>query len=400
MAKLESPFAADGLQSVVAARDQQIALLSWQLRVKELELADVRGQLSDVMTRGDGSAAPPQAIAKSQSRNMLSPAAAAAVAPWLGSDESGVPISAHEKRTLNALVRRYLLARGYRATVAALEEDMNATGSALHVDEEELLALPGSRRSSSARGRGVEVLTLLSMHRNRIAPIQALAESEARSDSELASLRNELRAAHEQLELVVSDLDAANKKVEALQEELLHAKTTRGAGTGATTAGAPVGNGTPTAGGGGGPPTPAGPVAQSAPSPASSVPRSGGGMSSGSSGAGTISLANAPALLRVVVDAVPTLSKHMVTRQRSSLMPLMAAAIATEASLEGRRALLTTFFTLIRRPSHAERQVIHTQLGVLASKMGQSMVENEIIPELLLLAKTGKTKERKALAAI
>jgi hypothetical protein len=87
-------------------------------------------------------------------------------------------------------------------------------------DDSELLALPGARRRGGGQGGGgpglgsgggggggalagvggpgsAPVLSLLSMHRKRIAPIQsALAASEARTDSELRALRQELAGAH------------------------------------------------------------------------------------------------------------------------------------------------------------------------------------------------------------
>jgi len=422
MAAIESPFAVEGLQSAVAARDQTIALLHYQAKQREEEMAALRQRLGEVTAAlsegGDGSGgvarrapAPTPAGASLAGSVPL----ASYVATWMHSDEGGKPITAHERRTLNALVRRYLLARGYRAAAVALAEEVLDQDLGPTCDDAELLALPGSRRGmaseSKANGSGKDggndgpggrfpVLTLLGMHRKRIAPLQMLAESEARSDTEIEKMKAEIAALHQQLDATAAELAESSKKVEELQQQLIHAQTMRGsAAAGATTGGAPT-PGVPSTGAPvsarGAAPTPAG-AAPAAPPPA---PPAGTPSGQVASGAASLVLANAPALLRVVADAVPALARHVVTKQRSALVPVLAAAIAADSSADSRRSLITSLLELIRRPTHAERQVIRTQFTVLASRMGVSATENELLPEVMLLAKAAKTRERRALAAL
>jgi len=109
-------------------------------------------------------------------------------------------------------VRRYLLARGYKATSAAFAEEAGGpapgsggSGDVAQADAElELLALPRAQGSSDGGGRAV--LSLLGMHRKRIAPIQQLAESEARNDSTITALHAEVAELHAQLDIVRAEL--------------------------------------------------------------------------------------------------------------------------------------------------------------------------------------------------
>ena len=197
MSSIESPFSPAGLQPAIAERDQRIAVLEYQLRCARAE-ADARER----STEAAGAPAERPAVA----------AASSWLSSWLGTDEGGVPISQRERRTLNALVRRYLLARGYKATSAAFAEEAGgpAPGSggsgdvALADAELELLALPRAQGSSDGGGRAV--LSLLGMHRKRIAPIQQLAESEARNDSTITALHAEVAELHAQLDIVRAEL--------------------------------------------------------------------------------------------------------------------------------------------------------------------------------------------------
>jgi len=299
-----------------------------------------------------------------------------------GSDEEGGRISIPERRTLNALVRRYLLGRGYKATAVALAEEVSDQDLTGRTDDSALLALSGGGRRTG--GGAAATLSLLSMHRQRVAPIQALlAESEKRTEAELAGARAELRAVYEQLEATGGELSSSKARTAELEEALMHARTVRGpsggAGAGATaTTGSALGLVAHTS--------------TAVPAPAPAAPPA-------SALAGKITLAHAPALLRTLVDAFPALAKITVTRQRVALVPLLGHAAAAEAGTEARRSLVVSMLTLVRRPTHAERQVIKVQFGVLAGRLGGSAAEQELLPELLMLAKTGKGKERKALAA-
>ena len=403
MAAIDSPFAADGLQPAIAARDQKIALLEYKLRCAEADLTELSSQLSERNSGTGGALANGSSAAPSSSSSSASSSSLASIAAWLGSDEEGSPISGHERRTLNALVRRYLLARGYKQAAVSLAEEVTDQDLGPTADDSDLVALPGARRRGGGAGGGgavgpgsAPVLSLLSMHRKRIAPIQALVESEARNDSALTSLRGELKAREAEIEVLHSELQLAREKIAALEQEVVAARSAVAA---AAKAGAIV-------------PTSSAAAAPHQPAPSSSLPpphqqpqqivRSGpGGNDVVSAGSGRgVALAHAPALLKVLQEGVPVLMRHIVTRHRATLVPILGAAAAAEGAPEGRRALLQRMLTFIRRPTHAERHLIRTQVAVLAGKLGPSGVEAEILPEVFLLSKTGKTKERKALAAV
>jgi hypothetical protein len=395
LAGIQSPFATDGTYSEVAARDQQIALLQFELRRMEKEVNRLRSSLAAAQSSNNTSNNNVSLNSQSNTANAFP--TNSWVTGWLGSDEGGLPISDRERRTINALVRRYLLARGYRATAVALAEDVGDDQDlGRDADDSSMLALPGFRRDPSARGNNTGpnnragVLTLLAMHRKRIAPIQAAAESEARANSEISSLKAELRALHEQLDFASNEAAEAKRRAASLAEELVIAKTTRGPAAPAPVAAAPV------------PAISAAAAARNAAAAAAAAPPSlpTSPASTSGGGAASLSLAHAPALLRVVHDTVPALRKFVVTRQRAILVPLLGAAIAADASLEARRSMLGTFLTMLRRPTYAERQLIKTQFGVLATRLGSTGAEHELLPEVTLLARNGKTKERKALAAL
>jgi hypothetical protein len=443
LANIQSPFAADGLHSSIAARDQQIALLQFELRRAQSEAAALRDNvlaLTNAQQQG-GSNTPLLTDGSSGGSVGAALPSNSMVAGWLGSDEDGQPINDRERRTLNALVRRYLLARGYRSAAIALAEEVQDQDL---TDDTDLLALPGHARRAAAAGgighsdssghilggaaatpgglhgrivaseslgggaagantgRGVPVLTLLDMHRKRIAPIQALAESEARSDVEISSLKQELQAYQQQLDAQSNELEESKRKIAQLENELVQARTVRGTAatpSGGSTAAVGASDGSSGAAEGQTPTTAATPVPTSSlltPPPPPAVPSATG---SSSGGAATLSLAHAPALLKVLHEAVPSLKKHLVTRQKGLLAPLLSSAIAADASVDGRRSLLQTLLSMMRRPTQAERQLIKTQIGVLASRLGPSAVESELLPEITLLARNGKTRERKALAA-
>ena len=114
----------------------------------------------------------------------------------------------------------------------------------------------------------------------------------------------------------------------------------------------------------------------------------------------TMSLVHAPALLRVVNEALPALAACIVTKQRGTLVPVYSAAVAAETGLEARRGLLESLLGLFRRPSQAERHLVKTQVAVLAGRLGKAVAETEIMPAIMSLAKISRTKERKALAAM
>ena len=133
---VDSPFASGGLQSSLAARDQRIALLEYRLRCADEDARALRAQLDDALIAlapaGAGAAG---AGAGAKSGAAAAGAAAVATSTALqigggggsGGDEDGRPIAERERRTINALVRRYLLARGYKmAAVAFAEETLAA----------------------------------------------------------------------------------------------------------------------------------------------------------------------------------------------------------------------------------------------------------------------------------
>ena len=398
MAAIESPFAHDGLQPAIAARDQQIALLEYKLRCADADIRELQSQATGGAAAAARSAPPPHA---------------AQIARWLGSDEDGVPATPHERRTLNALVRRYLLARGYKATAVSLAEEVTDQDLSLHADDAALLAMPGARRGGGA----APVLSLLAMHRKRIAPIQALAENEVRSAGVVDSLRAELRLMHEQLDSANAELAATRERLSAAEVAALRAASMRAGG--AASAGLPVGAG----GGSGGsrPPSRIGEGAAVAASPAlrpaliaAAPPSLAGGILAPlaspamltlaspavAASVASVSLVNTPALLRALDATFNVLGRTVVSRQRAAFLPLISAAAAAEAAPTARRALIVRMLTLLRRPSHTERHVIRTQVGVLATRLGADGVEAELLPEVVILAKSGRTKERKALAAV
>lgn len=417
-ASVISPFASDGLQPALAARDQKIALLEFKLRCTEEESSSIKKALAETVAalqaqpgREDAAAAvavlspvagvPAAAAAASTATSGSSGSSSAggkgtnssqpqqqqaAATGALAADEEmagGGRISDLERRTLNVLVRRYLLARGYKAAAIALAEEVADQDLTGRTDDSSLIAVPGAGKAGGRGGR--PVLTLLGIHRQRIASLQAQwAESASRSEGEIASLRAELRAVHEQLEAGAGELAQAKSKVAELEQELLHAKTVRGPANA---------------------PAPAATIdahaAAAIPPPAA---QAGGGAGGGGtvvapSIAGKIVLQHAPALLRSIVGAVPALARITVTKHRAALAPLLAHAAAAEPGAEARRSLVQSFLALIKRPTYAERQLLKVQWGVLAGKLGGGAVEQELLPELLLLAKTGKSKEKRALAA-
>jgi hypothetical protein len=77
-----------------------------------------------------------------------------------------------------------------------------------------------------------------------------------------------------------------------------------------------------------------------------------------------MSMTHAPALLRAVSETLPAVSSFVITRQRGALIPLYGAAVAAEAGVDARRALLSTMLGLIRRPTQAERHLIKTQVSI------------------------------------
>jgi hypothetical protein len=202
MGSIESPFSPTGLQPAIAERDQRIGVLEYQLRCTTADLeARERERIAAVVASSD-----------------CQRSGSSWLASWLGTDEDGQPVTRHERRTLNALVRRYLLARGYKATCASFAEEIggpsvlgaSSLDAALAEAELELIALP---RTQGVSGTGRSVLSLLGMHRKRIAPIQQLAELEARNDSTISALRSEITALQGQLELVGAELASTKDHV-------------------------------------------------------------------------------------------------------------------------------------------------------------------------------------------
>jgi phosphoenolpyruvate carboxylase len=205
MGSIESPFSPTGLQPAIAERDQRIAVLEYQLRCIA---ADLERERTPTLPAGT------QRLASTTASSLTS---------WLGSDEEGQPITPHERRTLNALVRRYMLARGYKATSVSFAEEAGGSfagaspvDAALSEAELDLIALPRAQGTSGGGGRAV--LSLLGMHRKRITPIQQLVESEARNDSTISALRAEVRALQEQLDLASADLAAAKDRAAQVRD--------------------------------------------------------------------------------------------------------------------------------------------------------------------------------------
>jgi len=384
---VQSPFADDGLQSALAARDQRIALLEFKLRCAENDLLTTKTQLEDAINNTSNTT--PNMTPKLTNNNSTNSSSTSSnnnsKNPLLGSDEDGKAITEREKNTINALVKRYLLSRGYKSTVIALIEEIG------NRDDTDLIALPGHRRGNSrgggSTGAGVPVLSLLSMHRDRIAPIQVLKENEDKHDGEILRLRAELDAAHNAVNAASEQLAGANARIAQLERDLLHANTVVGNANKAATATSTT-SPTNTAA----VPTPAvvAPVTVVPPAP----------VSTSSSTAGTISMAHAPALLRVLSEGIPILSRVTVTKERSALIPLLSHAAAADGVTESRRGLIQSMLMLLRRPCSAERHLLKIQISSLANKLGTTLAEQDIMPEVILLAKTGKTKERKALAAM
>lgn len=387
MSSIESPFSPTGLQPAIAERDQRIAVLEYQLRCVRAE--------AEARERAAAAAAAP----------VERPAASVSwLSSWLGSDEGGQPITQRERETLNALVRRYLLARGYKATSAAFAEEAGGPGGtaggssdASFADAElELLALPRTQGSSSDGGGGRALLSLLGMHRKRIAPIQQLAESEARNDSTISSLRAEVGELHAQLDIVRAELAKAEDRAAQLEQDLVHARTIGGRTAAALSDAPPV---VAVAA-----PAPAAPAAApravAAAPPLAAGPAASAAPAGSGAGGSTMSLVHAPALLRVVNEALPALAACVVTKQRGALVPVYGAAVAAETGVDARRTLLEALLGLFRRPTQAERHLVQTQVAVLAGRLGKAVAETEIMPAIMALAKTSRTKERKALAAM
>jgi hypothetical protein len=404
LSAVASPFCSEGLQPAVAARDHQIALLEYKLRCAEADMDAMRRKLARHTEQArrrqlDPLRRPSDADGAEEAEDVAAdggPDATATSQAWAAADEAdGVRVSRSERRTINALVRRYLLARGYGATAIALAEEAPASDLPSAEEEAQLLALPGS-----TGGNGTRMASLLQYHRQRMgnsaasagpggqAPAsgsgvaagdvgQLMSDLRGR-DEEVRSLRDELSAVHGALEAVTADLSAARRSLSALEQELMLARTTRGAGAGA-----------------------AAQQQQTVAATAKTAATAAAAPSAAPAGApvASVQLSFAPFLLRAVADCLPGLSQHMVTKHRASLVPVLAAAAAADASLDGRRALIDSLLTTIRRPSHAERCLIATQVAVLADRLGPQAAEVELVPELMRLAKAGKTKERKALAA-
>ena len=378
MQELNSPFAVDGLQPAVAARDQHIALLEYQLRCATADAEALRSELAAQAGASATASASAESPAQRGSVRLPAPESGGV---WACADEDGTPITPGERRTLNALVRRYLLARGYKAAAVALTEEVDAhadAGGAASADSH-LLALPGTRRSPSA------VLSLLSMHRKRIAPIQALAESGAKSDSAAAALREQLASALEQLAALQGESAEARARVVALEQEVAIARA-RSASSGGGGANRSSQQPSPTLGG----------VSGHSLS-LSGLPPLGGPRAPPPS---ALQSTHAPALLKLLGEGLPLLSRSIVTTQRSAIIPLLSAAAAAESSPESRRSLLSHLLLLLRRPTHAERCVIRAQVCVLAGRLGPHSSDSELLPEVMLLSKTGHTRERKALSAV
>jgi hypothetical protein len=296
-------------------------------------------------------------------------------------DEDGQPITDRERRTINALVRRYLLDRNYKSSAVAFSEEAGSSNADIN-----LLSMPGHKR-----GRGSN-LSLLGMHRTRIAPIQDLKASEERSDGEIERLRRELSSALEQLHLAHEALHAAQASTAQLQQELLLAKTIVG------TSGQQSASYVQSQSGTGQSQLPIQVIQQ--PSLLTSTTANGSKPSSNASNTSSISTVHGPALLRALMEGLPILCRATVTKLRGALVPLVAAAAAADGGIESKRALISAMMTLIKRPSFAERHLIKAQTGVLAAKLGSQASEQDVMPEVILLAKMGKTKERRALAAM
>ena len=295
-------------------------------------------------------------------------------------DEDGQPITDRERRTINALVRRYLLDRNYKSSAVAFSEEAGSNNTDVN-----LLSMPGHKR-----GRGSN-LSLLGMHRTRIAPIQDLKASEERSDGEIERLRRELSSALEQLHLAHEALHAAQASTAQLQQELLLAKTVVGTSgqqnyvqsqSSTTQSLLPA------------------QVIQQPVLATTAVSGLKSTSSASNMNASTISTVHGPALLRALMEGLPILCRATVTKLRGALVPLVAAAAAADGGIESKRALISAMMTLIKRPSFAERHLIKAQTGVLAAKLGSQASEQDVMPEVILLAKMGKTKERRALAAM
>ena len=385
----QSPFAKDGLQGTLAARDQRIALLEYKLRCVEQDYSNLKLNLED---SGATPLASTTAISQSvsvagssttSSSNLNLSKLTKALTPLslpTAEDEDGQPITDRERRTINALVRRYLLDRNYKSSAVAFSEEAGSSNADIN-----LLSMPGHKR-----GRGSN-LSLLGMHRTRIAPIQDLKASEERSDGEIERLRRELSSALEQLHLAHEALHAAQASTAQLQQELLLAKTIVGSSGQASSSyvQAPTGQ-----------PLLPMQVIQQPSLLTSTATGAGSKPSTNVSNLSPISTVHGPALLRALTEGLPILCRATVTKLRGALVPLVAAAAAADGGIESKRALISAMMTLIKRPSFAERHLIKAQTGVLAAKLGSQASEQDVMPEVILLAKMGKTKERRALAAM
>ena len=387
--RIANPFAVDGLQPALAARDQSIALLRFKLACAEEAHASTCRALSDALANhtghhiGDvigGSEATTTTTTNNNTMPLSVTGAGARPVPLTATD---APMSDTERRTINALVRRYLISRGYKASAVALSAEVMDQNLGPHADDSALLSLGRAR---------AEPLSLLAMFRSRVAPLAAAAAEDAadRTRAEEASqgLRAELAACHDQLDVAVAELTAKRDRVAALETELLHARTTKGTVIASSTTSNNATSPTPTTSVIT-PPTPA-MVSVAAPAPAAAAS---GGRSN------TVSMAGAPVLLHAVSDSIPVLVRSVVTRQRAALVPLLAAAAGAEAAEGPRRALVARLLSLLRRPGAAERAVLRAQVSALAARLGGAVAETDILPLVILLAKTGKTRERRALAA-
>lgn len=302
----------------------------------------------------------------------------------LGSDEEGIPITPIERRTLNLLVRRYLLSRGYKQTTVAFAEEVEDQNLGIEYNLEESEAELNNILGQSAGGGKHPALSLLSLYRKRIAPLRAVvAKEEAKMGEQMASLRQELDSARLNLISTSEELDSTKSQLKALELELMEAKNakqlqidTSDSRTGVPQSGA------------GALPAPSGTTAVASVSAASVASPA------------HSTLAQSSQLLQAILEGVPIVAPQMPSKERVSLVPILVQAIIAEPVAANRKKLFQKMLTLNKRPSTAERTLIKIQLNVLASKLGPDITQEELLPAVQTLSIEGKTKERKALAAI
>lgn len=153
----------DELSRLVKEKEDQIVRLEHELRLSKDDNQSLKAELTQLRTHQ-----PPAAGASGVGRPSGEPAETAAAAAAKGPVDNSPP-SERERRTINHMVKRYLVERGYKLTAITFVEEA----------EDELDPLPEEEHKGKAGASAPQSLTALQRHYHHNPAVQHLSAVQA-----------------------------------------------------------------------------------------------------------------------------------------------------------------------------------------------------------------------------